>query len=534
MAATSQDVSGRPIRSAEDFTVAKQWIQHCLDNHSRCSSRALNSQNPSIESGWIPTRVIDVGPIDGSREPRLICDPGVSGQYVTLSHCWGNAVTVQTTTESLSAHKKQITLATLTKTFRDAIYVTRNLGFLYLWIDSLCIIQNDPDDWKNEAALMADVYGNSTITISAASSENSGAGCLFSRDTTLPITLNYPSSNRTTGFVYVRRPLKSFEETVNLGPLNRRAWVFQERLLSRRILHYGKDQLHWECHGACISEDGHEVLGNHYHKSTSILNSAAISQAKWHTLYTNWYEMIENYTQRHLTRESDKFPALSGLASVFARLNRDRYVAGLWESDLMVGLLWHASYSEMPRLRRPLAYRAPSWSWAALDGGISFDSDVNYTDQGKTAHRSNFTLRDLKIDIQLAGSDAFGMIASGTLTVSGRLKRVEYQIVSESLEYYYSPMPNMSDPLYSDGEKIGTAYFDEAGTHGPLYCLEVCTTYKNDDEGTIRRQLALILKFIRANETYCRVGTASLYSPFGPEKRDDWFYDAPRRNVTIF
>lgn len=533
MAAISQDVSGRPIRPAEDFRVANRWLRHCLDRHSRCASRALNSQNLSIKNDWMPARVVDVGPIDGSREPRLLCGSGIFGQYVTLSHCWGGAVTVQTTTETLPAHKKQIPLARLTKTFRDAVIITRNLGFSYLWIDSLCIIQNDPMDWETESALMADIYGNSTVTIAASSSENSQVGCLFSRDTTQPIALNYLSNTRSAGFVYVRRPLISFENTVNSGPLNRRAWVFQERLLSRRILHYGKDQLHWECQEDCLSEDGHEAFGNHYHKSTSILSSAANSRIKRNNLYKDWYKMVENYTDRHLTRESDKFPALSGLVSVFARLSEDRYVAGLWESDLMVGLLWHASYAERPRLQRPPAYRAPSWSWAALDGGITFDSDVNYLAEGTPAHRATFTLSDLNITIQLAGSDPFGMVALGTMTVSGRLKQVEYQIVSESLEYYYSLMPNMSDPLYSDGEQIGIAHFDEAGTHGPLYCLEVCTSYNNDDEGTTRRQFALVLKAIGANEKYSRVGTALLRPPFGPAKRNDWFYDVPRRSVTI-
>lgn len=380
---------------------------------------------------------------------------------------------------------------------------------------------------------MADIYGNSAVTIAASSSENSRVGCLFSHDTNPPITLNYPSSTRPAGFAYIRRPLKSFEDSVNSGPLNSRAWVFQERLLSRRILHYGKDQLHWECQETCLSEDGHEASGNHYYKSDSILSSATNSKVERNILYMDWYKMVEKYTDRHLTRESDKFPALSGLVSVFARLSKDRYIAGLWENDLMVGLLWHASYKERPRLQRPPIYRAPSWSWAALDGGISFDSEVNYTHQGIPAQRSTFALSDLDIAIQLTGSDPFGMVASGTMTVSGRLKQVEYQIVSESLEYYHSPMPNMSDCLYSDGEQIGTAYFDEAGTHGPLYCLEVCTSYKNID-GTTSKQLALILKSIGANEKYCRVGTATLDPPFGPANRNDWFHDVSRRSITIF
>ena len=384
---------------------------------------------------------------------------------------------------------------------------------------------------------MAEIYGNSAVTIAASSSENSQVGCFFPRDATPPIALNYPSHTRPTGSVYVRRQLNSFEKTVDSGPLNRRGWVFQERLLSRRILYYGKDQLHWECQETCLSEDGHQTFGNHYDKSTSILSSAAISAShhvEGDAFYTDWYEMVEKYTQRHLTRDCDKFPALSGLVSVFARLSRDRYVAGLWERDLMVGLLWHASYSERPRLQRPTAYRAPSWSWAALDGGISFDSEVNYKHRRILGYSATFALSDLNIAVELTGSDPFGMVASGTMTVSGRLKQVEYQIVSESPEHYYSPMPSMHDLLYSDGENIGTAHFDEAGIHGPLYCLEVCTSHKDNDERTTSRQFALILKSTGVNEKYCRVGTATLIPPFGSAQRSDWFHDVPMKSITIF
>lgn len=471
-----------------------------------------------------------MGPIDGSREPRLICDARELGQYVTLSHCWGDALIVQTTTETLSAHRKQIPLAGLTKTFRDAVIITRNLGFWYLWIDSLCIIQDDPKDWETESALMADIYGNSTVTIAASSSENGRVGCFFPRDSPLPIALNYPSKTRSVGYAYVRRPLKNFEETVDRGPLNSRAWVFQERLLSRRILHYGKDQLHWECQETCLSEDGRKAFGHDYDKASSILSSAVVSQVDKMTLYEDWCELVEQYTYRYLTKESDKFPALSGLANRFAGLSGDRYVAGHWESDLMVSLLWHASDIFRRPLNRPSAYRAPSWSWAALDGPISFDSEVSHNRKDKVAARATFALSDLDIAIQLAGSDPFGMVASGTLTVSGRLRQVEYQIVSKRIEN--NQVPSMYDTLYSNGEKIGQALFDEAGTHGPLYRLDVCTTYDTNDERNTSTQLGLVLKLIGADERFCRVGMAML-DPFVLAKRNDWFYDVPTRRIAI-
>lgn len=478
----------------------------------------------------MPTRLVDVGPVDGSREPRLLCDSKIVGKYLALSHCWGNAVTIQTTTENLQAHKKQIPLVRLTQTFRDAVVITRNLGFLYLWIDSLCIIQNDPRDWETESVLMADIYGNSTVTIAASSSKDSGVGCFFSRDNASPVALEYRTDTELGNSVYVRRPLGGFTETVISGPLNRRAWAFQERLLSKRILDYGKDQLYWECQQTCFCEDGRQEMDENpsvleYYKPTSILSATATMpatrQAKQGSLFTDWYNFIQNYCRRQLTIASDKFPALSSLASVYAGLTGDRYVAGLWESDMMIGLLWEASYSDRPRLERPPAYRAPSWSWAALDGEILFP-EAKSSNLKRILHRNKFALSDINIHIELAGSNPFGRVKSGAMTVSGRLKPVEYEIQSESWEYYNSVMPNMNDPLYSEGKYIGTASFDEAGIHGPLYCLEVCST---------GYQLGLLLKSIGADEQYCRVGTATI--GFGVAIGIDWFHDAPTKKLTI-
>lgn len=477
-----------------------------------------------------------MGSLDGSREPRLLCNLASFGHYVTLSHCWGNTVIVQTTTKTLHAHKEQIPIAGLTKTFRDAIIITRNLGFQYLWIDSLCIIQDDAKDWETESALMAEVYGSSILTIAASSSNNSLTGCFFPRGSSPSIALKYSSKNGSQHLVYLRKRLKRFEETVNKGPLNSRAWTFQERLLSRRILHYGEDQLHWECEETCLSEDGHTVLNNDYFKSTSILHpekSAMPQQVEHNSMYLDWYDMVQKYTSRHLTKAADKLPALSGLASVFATLTGDRYLAGLWESNLEAGLLWQSSHSEKPRLHRPPKYRAPSWSWAALDGQVEFHSDVYYTSPGIPLDQITFALKDIDVAMSLAGSNPYGSVAAGSMNVTGRLKQVEYQIRTESLEYYYSPMPSMLDPLYSEGEEIGSACFDEAGTHGPLYCLEVGAAHIRNEEKTIRKQYALILKPIGANGEYCRVGTGHLRPPYGPTKSKDWFYDAPMKRITL-
>ncbi|MCJ1469471.1 hypothetical protein MMC07_008104 [Pseudocyphellaria aurata] len=524
----TQDLPSQPVRPAEDFGAAKRWLQSCRNNHSRCVSK---EQKPSRRDGWLPTRVIDVGPMDGSKEPRLLCGPGKSGQYATLSYCWGNIVTVQTTAKTLRAHEAQIPLAGLNKTFRDAVVIARNLKLRYLWIDSLCIIQDDWKDWEAESSMMGDVYSNSAVTIAASSAKNSLAGCFFPRDPSPPVAFDYRSETCPSRSVYFRRQLKDFHQNVNDGPLNRRAWAFQERLLSPRILHYCQDQLHWECEETCLSEDGRDVLPHHYFKSSSILRSDKVSTSHQlkRSMYLDWYDMVGKYTQRDLTNAEDILPALSGLARVFARRTGDRYLAGLWERDLKTGLLWQPSYAQGPRLQRPSRYRAPSWSWAALEGPVSFSNDVSYTPPGEPDTVIAFALRDIVVDIERVGSDPFGMVASGTLTVTGQLKPVEYQIETKSMEYYMSPYPSMQDSLYSGGEKIGIAFFDEAGTHGPLYCLEVgaCFPVYSFENRDVH---ILILKSVGTHEKYARVGVGTLDFT-GTETR--WFDDAPTKRITL-
>ena len=529
MAATKCDIAARPIGAVEDVKVARSWIQNCLENHEKCgASNADRPERALKDNNHLPARVIDVGPSDGSEAPYLYINHGNLGQFVTLSHCWGNAVTVQTTKATLAIHMKQISMLELTKTFQDAIIITRNLGFRYLWIDSLCIIQDDSKDWEVQSALMASIYGSSIVTISAASSPNSKVGFIHPRPSYPSVSLTYTLCDGSVATVQLRRRLKAFKETVTSGPLYQRAWTFQERLLSRRILHYAEGQLHWECQETCLSEDGRSVPGDYKLKSNSRLSYIAASplnNLESRSLYLDWYRTVEAYTKGDLTRASDKLPALSGLANVFSGRTGDRYLAGLWESDLKVGLLWCAARSDAPRLRRPLNYRAPSWSWAALDGHINFPTSDFYPNRLYSIPRVDFALRDLEVVVQLSGSDPYGMVASGTISATGRLKPVTYKIESESLEYFNSVMPTMRDPLYGEGLEMAWAFFDESGTQGPLCCFEVCSVSYT---GGISGQHCLMLKSIGNNE-YNRVGTGFVRQ-MGPV---NWFEDAQMQRITI-
>lgn len=208
----------------------------------------------------MPTRVIDVG--DGHTAHLVLTDNIGQGEYyVALSHCWGRLSKAQTDEWCTTTRKneeqrmtKGFLVEKLPQTFQDAIRVTRELGQQYLWIDSLCIIQSKEDgDWDTESKKMEAVFKNAYCTIAATSAEDSTKGFLnrplLEEDSQYVMV---PKSSH--GKVYVCTSIDDFNGDVVEGSLNKRAWVLQERALSRRIIHFTKRQTYWECGGGVRCE----------------------------------------------------------------------------------------------------------------------------------------------------------------------------------------------------------------------------------------------------------------------------------------
>ena len=246
------------------ISIAKQWLISC-SKHRACQSLAYEP--------FVPTRLLGVG---RSEEPLAcflvdridLCGKPV--RYFALSHCWGDDVPVTLTVENYSRMKGGIAVAALSKTFRDAISATRALGVEYLWIDSLCIIQNSLDgcDWNRESMLMMHVFANAACTLSATASISSQGGCFRNRPGEL-YSCKLATSRTSELRIEVPkvpedwRPIHElFRTRVEAAPLTRRGWVFQERLLSRRIIHFCSDMVLFECNTLQASE--RYTQGIHY------------------------------------------------------------------------------------------------------------------------------------------------------------------------------------------------------------------------------------------------------------------------------
>lgn len=219
--------------------LAHGWIEQCQHSHQECLHQ---------EKSPLPTQVIDVGYSDGAISAKLQVNRGQLGRYVTLSHCWGSGKRLITNKRNLKKFENEIPYNQMPRTFQDAVKLTRLLGMRYLWIDALCIIQDDREDWRREFANMCSIYENAAFSISALAPTDSSSGLLHNRGLDQCIVT---AGDMTFG---VRPKLDSMEEALRGTKLESRAWCLQERILAPAILHVGTQQMLWECRSCVVSE----------------------------------------------------------------------------------------------------------------------------------------------------------------------------------------------------------------------------------------------------------------------------------------
>ncbi|KAK3946651.1 heterokaryon incompatibility protein-domain-containing protein [Pseudoneurospora amorphoporcata] len=371
--------------ASSSYQIAISWLESCLTNHPHC---------PGREETVLPRRLIYVG--NGHESIGLVeNDKPALGRYICLSHCWGARQLLMTTKSNIEDHLRGIKWENIPKTFQDAINVTRFLGIGYLWIDSLCIIQQDVDDWAEESSKMCSIYENFN-------------GGLPIRDTANFVRLRGSfSSAAPFDLVGYRPPQTSM--SCRMGshphphhpdaqnpPLFSRAWVFQERILSPRVLHFNEEELMWECRTSVLCE----CQPAHCDDQSEL-------QAQWRA-------MVQEYSALNLSHGTDKLPALSGLAKQLGRMRPSaKYLAGLWSDSLHFDLLWSSHYDYFVKVQRsPETWRAPSWSWAAQNSAVDFPRGTDHI-------RVFFTIQGCEIGIPT--SDITGQVSEGSLVLSGTL-----------------------------------------------------------------------------------------------------------------
>ncbi|OTA87007.1 hypothetical protein M434DRAFT_35537 [Hypoxylon sp. CO27-5] len=403
--------------------VAKRWLDVCRETHSPCAFR---------EERYVPSRLLDVSDYN----PKLVLRAEVQRfEFIALSHCWGGSQPITTQAGNLKRHREEINLGTLPKTFQDAIKVTKSLGFRYLWIDSLCIIQDDKEDWERESSEMDKIYSNAELVPAAAVASSAYDGFLRDRSTP-PIGHVIVSPNpRTTPLEFSYRlildEIIDDEDNPSLDdPLEKRAWAFQEKYLARRYLAYRSEEMTWACREGQSCESSiffaHKLLIDNIYNVYKLLNTESIP------IHDSWRIVLEKFAARALTVPSDKFVAFSAIASYFQSRYGCTYLAGLWEDGLIYWLLWEAH-------GKPQDIYAPSWSWASVDcNQFNF---VSFWNLPPIAHIMEASITSSTANIFVPVSDGLirlrGKLIQGTLHEENR--RGGY------LGFRYAPKPNWSE-----------------------------------------------------------------------------------------
>lgn len=428
----------------------------CYQNHPECRW-SRDNQDPDIgilttkgkeqakatteaeADPLLPTRVIDIG-LDDQQAPRLIISSGRRGKWAALSHRWPHRGEefLRLVAENMEELRLAIPRETLAATFQDTFKVARAFSLRYIWIDSLCIIQNSPTDWSEQSSHMPDIYKNAFVTIAAAAKKDCLGGFLGERDwvqESSPFELrdrNLSSifeGESTSSSVFFDLPIDhnnkrdTATKTDNVNTLAYRAWCFQESLLSHRLLTFDRLQMSFTClkHGQLESRVTVPVVAKEYRNEfpSSFRGTLADNPSALQTASQSWYNVLSAYTNRDLTFSDDKLVAISGIAKVVGAFFKDDYFAGLWGKSLPQNLLW-SPYDEedlpTPHVGTPsYTYRAPSWSWASLDGRITFFLCRVIPSQPISASV-------LTINTELSGPDPYGQVKSGTLTIKGPFK----------------------------------------------------------------------------------------------------------------
>ena len=445
--------------SPQTLGMARDWLQTCLS--SKITSHEACNRGRIV--GWSPTRVIQLSVEDPSMWYLRI--PGEDAlevpNYLTLSYRWGTDPFTRLTMSNIRAFRRGTKTSILPKTFQDAMKVTKALGFEFLWIDALCIIQDSEEDWRKESLTMYNVYKNSTCNIAATASHNPYEG-LFHQSSSNRGKLGSIKatwSNLNDSFA----PLEQVDtvvgfhhasEEIDTSPLASRAWIFQELYLAPRILHFLESQIYWRCLAGSKSETFPNGL-----LDAPVWDKIDFEENRREgiPLSHSWECVIKFYSRCSATVSTDKLIALSGIAKFFEVEIADQYIAGMWKGYLDTMLNWKVSDPVTVR-PRPTPYRAPSWSWASID------SAVDYWEPSLESPNSLITI--LNVNTETIGDDPTGHVIGGALTLRGVAKEFRFG----------GPVSSTGDTtwLLDDQAYVSTVRFDivdESLTSEPLHFL---------------------------------------------------------------
>ena len=346
--------------------------------------------------------------------------------------------------------EREVPWSKLPRLFQDAITLTREIGLQFIWIDCLCIVQDDRSEWETEAPKMSLYYSESYLTIAATRCKNPSEGLLCDRPITngrdsleatmftsepMEIQVTLGEKRRTLymrpKFHDARMDLTSFGYVgVHSLPLMERAWVFQERVLARRTIHFHPREMVFECQELLTCEcDAHQGLDTAFEDKRQIAGlrtrlphpDLPVTVELFHSVMDCWLDIVSEYASKQITRETDRLPALSGLACQLAKQFETKYLAGLWMEDLPRQLLWETNVN-LSDDGRPKELLAPNWSWASLQLSTS---RPGYSWVQEPGFRVDWNVQVVKAWTRNMEKNPFGSVHLGHIHLRAKSIRVE-------------------------------------------------------------------------------------------------------------
>ena len=415
------------------FDRAAKWLSYCIDHDAECNAPT---------STFMPHRLVNVGSWADASDPFLF-EPIETAPYVCLSYCWGPNVDdiLKTTKANLQFHYQAIPFSLLPQSVRDAIICCRGLGIPNLWVDSLCIVQDDIESWLHDSAQMGDIYLNSHLTIAAEEPATCRLGFLGTQRFGSPewqrrLIVDIPAEAGGPAKEIFIRPGRAYSEEPNdRCSLDKRGWCLQESILPNRRLCFNGNEMSWECLCRNLCECGHVLWAP---RSVRFGMLGASIKSKSSRPYDDWRAFVEEYTDRSLTKKTDKLSAVSGLAKMISNFlcdeegNPDTYLAGLWRREFLSDLTWRV-VSFGAELQGAQPYRAPSWSWASVDGSVRYEF-WRAVSTWKYEPRQEMDCTVDEVIVQNALSlDLTGPVVAAHAILTGLLAPVELVVLDDAL-----------------------------------------------------------------------------------------------------
>ncbi|KAM0266747.1 hypothetical protein ACHAPA_006523 [Fusarium lateritium] len=365
-------------------------------------------------------------------------------RYATLSYSWGLSQPFTTTQSNIASFLNSIPAASLPKTFRDAIDTAWKLGLRYIWIDSLCIIQDDLDDWRREASRMKDIYAGSSVTISASDAKDSTQGCFVDYGLDLwendgkgvaPMTV----AIRGEAAIKIRVHQGDIRRRTLESNLSTRGWTLQEQILSHRVIHCMRPEIHWNCHRKYHTESQYTFDGVRFKPFLSRFLPSHATAAEMQRL---WVEWMTDYSTRDLTVTKDRLGALAGVVQYFGKRAGSKHLLACWQETLVDDLSWIRCGDVVdPSMTTP---HVPTWSWLTRARKVSFKFCVRV--MGGLRYVAHDHIKIVESSVDWTGEPMVSDLLSTNLVVEGPVMQMRLR-VDPRAKAFNPPYMNVGDEV---------------------------------------------------------------------------------------